>query len=418
MTEKANAGRRAPHAARLIDELTDVLGPRVAERIVILEELLRSSHADVVGDALFGAKKLIDRWRGDFDELIRLIAGHLAHPDTRIAEQAARALRDWGPLAAPVADSLAQKLAALDALPWRDGLPAWTIPYRPEPGLASVVYLLGSLGDERALPYLLASLELKPCPHDTGFLLSRYPQHAERIVATILPLLPVLDVDERKPMAWHSFQAALGSFGAVSAPAVPQLLKSPLDAYSARTLGRIGPAASDAVPALRVAATGDDDRLAVAAAGALWRIERSPAALSLLTAKIDGGAGSEALREIAAMGDAAQAAAPYVATFLQTPGPNWWQPTLAAIALWRISGDATQALPTLIETWHGSQHVRSEIAQAAAGPLAAGLEPLLRAELAESRRHALSDSGWSSGQVGDDEELLAACRAALISLGR
>jgi hypothetical protein len=48
------AGRRAPHAARLADELADALAPRVDDRIALLEDLLRSQHADVLGDALMG----------------------------------------------------------------------------------------------------------------------------------------------------------------------------------------------------------------------------------------------------------------------------------------------------------------------------------------------------------------------------
>jgi hypothetical protein len=122
MTEQANAGRRAPHAARLIDQLTDLLGPRVDERVAILRQLLRSPHADVVDDALYGTNKLVDRWRGNHDELVRLVASHLGHPVKQVAEHAARVLDDCTPLTAPVADLVAAALAALDAQPWRDGL--------------------------------------------------------------------------------------------------------------------------------------------------------------------------------------------------------------------------------------------------------------------------------------------------------
>ncbi|MEV4514448.1 hypothetical protein AB0K00_36485 [Dactylosporangium sp. NPDC049525] len=409
MMEQANEGRRAPHAARLVDRLTDALGPRVAERTAILQELLRSPHADVAGDALFGAVKLVEGWRGEHAGLIRLIGGRLSHPDPRVVGNAAVTLRYWAPLTAVVAEPVAAALAALDARPWRDGLPAWTVPSRSDPpGLHPALEVLARLGDERALPSLLTTLELARRPRDSGYLLARYPQHAERIVAAMLPVLPPRPAAERR-----GFHAALQAFGAAAAAAVPWLLAAPLDDDAATTLGRIGPGAAEAVPALRAATTGDDAQLAVAAAGALWRIEGSPDVLPLLAARIDGAYGGSALREIAGLGSAAADAAPYVATFLDAPDRGWWLPMRAAVALWRMIGDAERTAPVLTAAWHGNPHTRNEIAAAVAGPLTAALAPLLRAELADPRRHGARETGWSSAQVTDDERLLAACRTAL-----
>lgn len=401
-TEEADAGRRAPHAARLIDQLTDALGPRVAERAAILARLLRSPHADVVGDALYGASKLIDRWRGDHAELVRLVADQLASGDERFAEHAARVLSHWTPLTAPVADAVAAALPP-------DG---WAVRYASgPPGLHPTLVTLGRLGDERALPYLLMALEFAERPHDTDYLLARYPQHADRVLAALAPILAA----PRAGNGWE-FHATLRAFGPAAAPAVPWLLGAPLDGPAATTLGEIGPAAADAVPALRAAAVGDDPDLAVAAAGALWRIERSPDALPLLTAQVKGRAGTAALREIAALGPAGAAAARAVAPALKAKDQYWWRPVHAAVALWRIAGDAERCLPVLAEAWHGNPRTRIEIAAAATGPLAAGLAPLLRAELAEPRRHGVTDDSWSSAAVTDDERFQAACRAALAQL--
>lgn len=439
LSERANEGRRAPHAARLIDRLTDVLGPRVAERADLLARLLRSPHPDVVDDALFGAAKLVERWRGEHTPLVRLFGAHLTHPEPKVAGHAAATLRRWAPLTAVVAGPAAAVLADLDTRPWRDGLPAWAVPPRADaPGLHPTLELLARLGDERALPYLLTALTLPARPRDTGHLLARYPQHAERIVAALLPILPVHRAGTRPP-EWHGLHAALQACGAAAAAAVPWLLTR-LDDASATTLGRIGAAAAAAVPALRVAATGDDPRLAVAAAEALWRIERADV-LPWLTPRIDGPAGTAALRAIAAMGAAAAPAAPYVATFLDPGDAGWWRPTAAALALWRISDDPERAAPVLTAAWHANPRTRLEIADAAStpvtvepsppagsftgdrsagggpaagpNPLAAALAPVLRAELAEPRRHGTSGTGWSSAQVTDDERLLADCRRAL-----
>ncbi|MBO3738443.1 hypothetical protein [Actinoplanes flavus] len=412
MWEQSAEGRRAPHCARVIEDLTDPLGPRVADRIAIITPLLASKHDDLAEDALFAANKLIERWRGDFREAVAGIAA-LLDRSPRTAETAAGMLRYWGHVAAPAVETMARRLAAIDALPWRDGLPEWTVRYsRDLPGLHPYLELLGDLGDERALPLLLTALRLPQRPSSAGHLLARYPGSADRIVPEILSVFPVLAPGERVPSEWYGLQTALRAVGPAAAPAVPRLLASPLDDWSAGTLGRIGPAAAAALPALREAASGDDPGLAVAAAGALWRIERAPDALSLLTARLDGPASGAALGEIGAMGPAAAAAAPLVETYLDGPAGEHWPPVRAALALWRITGEAGPVTPVLTAAWQGNAHTRPDIVEAADGPLAAALDPLFEAELAASRRHNVRDNGWSSDQVRADERLLELCRAS------
>lgn len=411
MREETEKGRRAPHCTRLVEDLTDPLGPRVAERIAIVTPLLASPHDDLAGDALFAANKLIEGWRGDYREMVTRIAGFLGR-SPRLAGRAGGMLSHWGPVAAPAAEAVARHLAAIDARPWRGGLPEWTVRYsRDLPGLHPCIEILAGLGDERALPLLLAALRLPQRTKGTGYKLARYAGHAGRITAEIVPLFPVLTAGDRAPDEWHAFQVALRAFGPAAAPAVPRLLASPLRDWSAATLGRIGPAAAEALPALRTAAAGDDPRLAVAAAGALWRISRSPDALALLTAHLDGPAAAAAFEEIAAMGPAAAPAASLVATYLDAPPQRHWRtPAHAALALWRITGEAGRAAPVLTAAWHGNPRTRTKIAQAATGPLTAALEPLFRAELAASRRFNVSPNTWSTAQVTDDERLLQLCR--------
>jgi hypothetical protein len=412
MREEMQEGRRAPHCTRMIEDLTDPLGPRVAERVAIVTPLLASPRDDLAGDALFAANKLIEGWPGDYGETVTRIAGFLGR-SPQLAERAARMLSRWGPVAAPAAETAARHLAALDARPWREDLPEWTVRYSHDlPGLHPYVEILAGLGDERALPLLLTALRLPQRPKDTGYKLARYAGYADRITAEIVPLFPVLAAGERAPAEWYAFQAALRAFGPAAAPAVPRLLTSPLRDWSAATLGRIGPAAAEALPALRLAAAGDDPRLAVAAAGALWRIDRSPDALTLLSARLDGPAVTEALEEIAAMGSAAAPAALLVATYLDAPPQrHWWTPAHAALALWRLTGEAGRAAPVLTAAWHGNPRTRTKIAQAASGPLAAALEPLFRAELAANRRFNVSANSGSTAQVTEDERLLELCRA-------
>ncbi len=136
---------------------------------------------------------------------------------------------------------------------------------------------------------------------------------------------------------------------------MPSLLASPLRDFSAAILGRIGPAAPQAWPPLRAAAVADDPRLAVAAAGALWRNDQSSDALTLLTTQLDGRAATAAFEEIAAMGSAAAPAAPLVAAYLDAPpGRTWWTPTHAALTLWRLTHGAERVAPVLTAAWHGN----------------------------------------------------------------
>ena len=414
MQEEMDKGRRSPHCARMIEDLTDPLGPRVTERTAIIVPLLASPHDDLAGDALFAANKLIEGWRGDYREAVTRIAGFLDR-SPQLAERAAGMLSHWGPVAAPAAETVARHLAALDARPWRDELPEWTVRYSHDlPGLHPYIEILAGLGDERALPLLLTALRLPQRPKDTGYKLARYAGHADRITAEIMPLFPVLAAGDRAPVEWYAFQSALRAFGPAAAQAVPCLLASPLRDWSAATLGRIGPAAAEALPVLREAAAGDNPRLAVAAAGALWRIGRSPDALTLLTARLDSPAVTAALEEIAAMGSAAAPAASLVATYLDAPPQrNWWTPTHAALALWRLTGETGPVAPVLTAAWHGNPQTRMKIAQAAAGPLAAALEPLFRAEIAAEQRFNVSVNTWSTAQVTNDERLLELCRTVV-----
>ncbi|MEU8661143.1 hypothetical protein AB0C31_31175, partial [Actinoplanes philippinensis] len=304
-------------------------------------------------------------------------------------------------------DLRAQHLADLDARPWRDGRPEWI---RPALRLHPYVGILAGLGDERALPLLLSALRLPQHPDDIGFKLARYVQHADRITAEIVPYLPIVEAGVREPFEWGALQYALRAFGPAAAPAVARLLASPLTDGSAATLGRIGPAAAEALPALREAAAHGYPRLAVTAAGALWRIDRSPDALALLTAHLGGPAAGKAFEEIAAMGSTAVSAAPLVATYLDARDPHWWTPAHAALTLWRLTGETERIAPVLTAAWHGNLHTRATIAEAATGSLAAALHPLFQAEIAANQRFNISANMPASTRVPDDERLQKLCR--------
>jgi hypothetical protein len=136
--------------------------------------------------------------------------------------------------------------------------------------------------------------------------------------------------------------------------------------------------------------------------------------LPALVSRLDGQFGGAALEQIGRMGADAAPATPLVATYLDAPPErHWWKPVHAAVALWRLTGEAGRSAPVLAAAWRGNAHTRTVIAAAATGELAAALAPVFRDELASVRRHNVSEHGRSSDQIPVDERLLELCRAAL-----
>ncbi|GGW64738.1 HEAT repeat domain-containing protein [Streptomyces caelestis] len=91
--------------------------------------------------------------------------------------------------------------------------------------------------------------------------------------------------------------------------------------------------------------------------------------------------------------------------------------TAAACAVWRITGEPEQeqVLPVLRSAWAEHPRTRTAIAGcvAALGPTGAPLHDLLRAELTSPRRHRATAGGYAGHDIHEDEELLRVCREAL-----
>ncbi|MGW2962625.1 HEAT repeat domain-containing protein [Streptomyces sp. NPDC001220] len=94
-----------------------------------------------------------------------------------------------------------------------------------------------------------------------------------------------------------------------------------------------------------------------------------------------------------------------------------WERTAAAQAWWRIDGDPDPVLPVLRAAWAENPYARGAIAECLAemGPAGAPLRDLLTAELATGRRHTARPGGYGSHDIARDERLLANCRTALAS---
>lgn len=184
---------------------------------------------------------------------------------------------------------------------------------------------------------------------------------------------------------------ALGALGSASREAIPDLrglLETDCAVAAADALWSVTGEADAVVPVLLRKLTDGGRGLyrPAAAADVLGRL--GPAARAALPA----------LRRMTGSGEASERAA-------------------AACAVWRITGEPgqDQVLPVLRAAWAEHPRTRTTIAGcvAALGPTGAPLHDLLRAELTSPRRHRADSCGCDSHDIHEDEGLLRLCRGAL-----
>ncbi|MFJ6675014.1 hypothetical protein ACIQMJ_28260 [Actinosynnema sp. NPDC091369] len=409
--EQEAAGRRAPRAYRLLATLTGRLGDRVEDRARLLVGLLGSAGWEPRLDAVRVAEPLIQHWRGDHGELVRLIGDQLLAPPPRLPPAAATALRHLGPVAAPAADALA---GSLDAAPREaphtavTGPPAWVTTWPSGSSTTGpTVRALAGLRDPRAVEPVGWALDRREPPTDIGHVLRALGP----LGAGFVPLVRSRLRDRWTPDSAHAgLVLALGGLGEAAAPAVPDVVRHLPEHAALRALRALGALAAPAVPALRDLLGHPEPRIAVDAAVALWWVEGdADRVLPTLLAHLDR---VTALEAIADLGPAAAAHLPALRALLDRPDPAGWRDLHVARALWRAAGDSEGALPLLTSAWGSNPHVRVEVARflAGMGRAAEPAVPLLREELARPRRHTASGSGWSSDRVVVDEELLRWCR--------
>jgi hypothetical protein len=430
--EQQAAGRRAPDAARLVDDLCSALGGRVEDRVELLGTLLLEPGWEPRLDAISPAGQLIGEWRGSFADLVFLIGQQLLDPNARLRDCAARVLKSLDELAAPAADALAR---SLDDAPRsaprperldRPGLPPWVeTSERQPPTISPVVRALAALRDARALPAVRFALEYPDVPNNAGWFAAQFA--ADPQAADLVPLIRrrLRELAETGDEFWRigSICNTLGRCGDTAA--VPDLAALALRAEKAAiaALGQIGPAAAEAIPALRRVLGCGKPRAEIAAASALWHIDRDAGSiLPVLARYLDGTEFDvEATEALAALGPAAAAVAPVLRDKLRGTDKNVWRQPYAARALWRATGDTDTTVPALCAVWAARRHTPSHVhlARTAAemGRAAGALTPLLREELGERSRHGTRGGERSSASIADDLELQRACTDALAAIG-
>ncbi|MFD7614958.1 HEAT repeat domain-containing protein [Streptomyces sp. NPDC059828] len=232
------------------------------------------------------------------------------------------------------------------------------------------------------------------------------------------PLLPALEALRAAEALPEVLRVLRGASARGGAWVMESVLESAL-----RTLAAFGPAALPAAPQLRALLGSTNPSVATAAARALWAVAGDDAAaavlpllLELLTAD-----GPDERRSAAAalgcLGPRAVTAAPALRALLGSR--ERWLRMDAAIALWRVTREARDALPVLAAAWEENRYGRVEVAECLTemGPAATPAVPLLRAELSRPRRHNVLDGGSGAHDIEQDERLLTLCRKALASGG-
>ncbi|MGI5402898.1 HEAT repeat domain-containing protein [Streptomyces sp. CA-135486] len=420
--EEDTVGRGAPWTADLLRTLHSGLGDRVDDRIALLADQLCSPDWGQRIDAVRMSSGLLRTWRGAYEELVGLVGEQLADPEKRLADAAADALAELFGLAAPAADALADRVSAEPGAwvrQWNDG----------PPSLGSPVLALARTGDRRAVPALARTLELPEAPRDLGYALGHLGTAAAPLAPALRRRLGELDLDERLYDLAGPLLHGLAELRATDAvPEVlrvlrgaPEYRKEWVAESALRALTAFGPAAHEAVPDLRAlmrrvgVGSGLSASLAARTAGALWAIEGdAKAVLPVLCAALSGadiGGRRSAATALGALGPTGEEAAPALGELLRVAEP--WTRVDAAIALWRVTGDAGRAWPVLLSAWERLPYTRVPIAHCLVELAAEGADQLLREELGSVRRHNAIDGGYGSHDIFTDEKLLALCRRAL-----
>ncbi|MFD7832389.1 hypothetical protein [Kitasatospora sp. NPDC059803] len=267
----------------LLRTFHEVLGARVSERTMLLAEQLRSADPGTRLDALRMGSEIIRSRSGGHSPLVALIGAQLADPYLEVVAEAASALGACHPVPEPARPVLVAFVAAQHA---QYGPQAWASPQRHlRRAHQEAVLALARLGDERALPSLLAALDGGVDAWRAVQAAKWLPGAAGQLVPSLVERLLGFDLDQQ----WietevNSTLQALGHLGGTAAlGAVEEVLDRAVRAEkwgivcsALAALRQFGPAAAPALPVIReLAALGAavNSNVAPAAVAALRAIE-------------------------------------------------------------------------------------------------------------------------------------------------
>ncbi|MCT4354433.1 PBS lyase [Streptomyces sp. Je 1-79] len=430
--EERSTGRPTPWTDELMRTLHTALDDRVEDRIALILAQLRSPDRCQRADAIWLCGGLIRVWRGGYEEVVRLIGTQLADPEPRLREAATSFLEGLFELTGPAADALAARLATRPGRPER---PEWA--ERPEgtPGApdarARALLALARSGDARAVPMLARALVEPDVRRDLLYAVPTLGPAAAPLAPLLRRRLARVELDDRLYEHAAPLLFALASVRGVQAlPEVLRVLRGApsnrrdwVQEAALRALAAFGPAARAAVPDARALLNSEAAAVSAQAALTLWSVEGDrDAVLPTLAAWLGPDATAPdrcaAARALGAIGPAAKSSAPALLPGLAAR--DLWVRVRSAAALWRVSGDASSALPVLLTAWEENRHARVDIAECLAemGPEAVEARWVIDRELSRRRRHNVRESGYSTHDIHEDEKLLTFCRAAIDRMER
>ncbi len=402
--------------SRLLRTLHSALGSRVADRIALLCGQLTSPDPLDRCNGVWMSAGLFREWRDGHAEPVTLIGGQLGAQEDRLHDAAVAVLVELGELAAPAADQLHALVT------YRPGL---RIRHRERsaPALGGPLKALAGTGDARAAPVLAEVLAGPVVPDDLGLVIPHLGRAALPLAPALRRRLARVPLDapdlHRRAVPLLSALTALGD--GESLPAVLRLLRGLPDGLrrrdavteaAVRALGVFGGGAREAIPDLRGLLETD---CAVAAADALWSVTGdADAVLPVLLRELTSPASDRRRRAAAVLGRLGPAARPALPGLREAAGSgDAWARATAACAVWRTTGEPEGFLALLRSTWARHPRTRRTIAAhvSALGPAGTPLHDVLRAELADPRRHR-PDSGGQG--IREDLGLLRECREALV----
>lgn len=401
--------------AQLLRTLHSALGARTSERIALLKGQLSSTDAADRCNAVWMSAGLFREWRAAHAEPVALIGEQLTSDEERLRQAAVSVLEFLFDLAEPAADRLAD-LVASDPDSW--GGPAT---------LGGPLRALARTGDARAVPVLAEVLRRPVVPNETGWTVRHLGPAAVPLAPLLRERLAEVPLDDAETFGRAA--PLLSALGALRyAAAVPEVLRllrgTPPDlrmrealvAALSGALAAFGPAAHDAIPALRGLLGGGSSAVAAAA---LWSVEGDaeavlPPLLAALTTR--GAPGRSRVAAADALARMGPDAAPALGGLRSlTDSDDVWERTAAARALWDIAADPEPVLPVFRGAWRQNPCTRGTITACLVrmGDAGAPVHDLVAAELASPRRHRARSGGYGSHDVLEDETLLRTCRAVL-----
>ncbi|WP_200301242.1 HEAT repeat domain-containing protein [Streptomyces adelaidensis] len=411
----------------LLTELHHALGDRADLRYALLLGQLRSPDRGQRMAAVRMAGALMTGWRVPDEEPLIALAQQLRDPELRLNKAVLHELRYLAPIARVVADDVAAYVEGWADSGRREGDTGlgWSAT-----ALGKAAEVLTLQGDERIVNALKSILGRLDPPEDIVRWLAAFgPEAGPELGPVLHERLAGLDPADRS-VTLHRILDGIGVLTPLdSLPFVLTLLRAShtdeaTQRHALKALARYGPAAAEATPLLRElvtdAALSDLNRLEAAAA--LWAVTGdAEAVLPALRAGLKSDGWYDRHLAVRLIGSLGPAAGPLIPDL--RAGERGVE---EAIALWKVTGEADEALPTFLRRWTADPTARPKIAACLAemGTAAAPALPLVRAELASPRRHRTDNSSMTAGasvnmrgDVTSDEELLRDCRRIVAEPG-